>query len=139
MKNKILLLFTLLALTEFSYCQNHETSQFKTTDLIGVWLPIYNKDNNNLVFEKKTTTEHRYGSSIEIFKNGDFYYRYSAPCGNDSMMHTQNYNGKWILDEKDWIITTTKPIKGNGTLFKIVELQANKLILVEIKSNEGNN
>ena len=66
-------------------------------------------------------------------KNGAFYNKYSAPCGNDTMLRTHNYNGKWKLDEKDWTISTTKPINGNGNLFKIVSLQSNKLIIEEIK------
>ncbi len=135
MKNKILLLIiAFLTLSNFSYSQNTETTEFKADNLIGVWNPINNNENNNLFFEKKTDTKHKYGLSIEILKNGEFYSKYSAPCGNDSKLRTHNYNGEWILDEKNWIITTSKPINGNGTVFKIVELKSNKLILSEIKT-----
>lgn len=132
MKNHIFLLVTFLTLSGVGYSQN--TTTFRADDLIGTWMPIYNKDNNGyFVFEKKTDTKRRYGSSVEFQKNGAFYNKYSAPCGNDTMLRTHNYNGKWKLDEKDWTISTTKPINGNGNLFKIVSLQSNKLIIKEIK------
>jgi len=69
MKNKILLLIiTFLTSSEFIYCQNNDTTGFKSDYLIGVWIPRYNKDNNNLIFEKKSDTDHKYGLSIEFLK-----------------------------------------------------------------------
>src|SRR6218665_182099 len=134
MKNYIFLLVAFLTLSGVSYSQNNTTTTFRADYLIGTWTPSYNKDNNHyLVFEKKTYTKHKYGSSVEFLKNGIFYNKYSAPCGNDTKLKTHNYNGKWKLDEKDWTITTTKPINGNGTIFKIVSLQSDKLIIEEIK------
>lgn len=134
MKKYILLIIAFISLSGFGYSQSYSMKSFRADDLIGTWIPIYNKDNNGyLIFVKKTDTKRRYGSSVEFQKNGAFYNKYSAPCGNDTMLRTHNYNGKWKLDEKDWTISTTKPINGNGNLFKIVSLQSNKLIIEEIK------
>jgi hypothetical protein len=135
MKNKILLLtFTIIFGYQFSFGQENALTEFNTDDLIGVWYPKYNRGKLDLTFEKKVTTEHKYGLSIEILKNGEFRNRYSAPCGNDSAMFTQNYNGKWNLDESNWILTTTKPVFRKGKTYKIVELKSDRLILEEIKT-----
>jgi len=107
---------------------------FNSDDLIGVWYPKYNRGKHDLIFEKKVATGHEYGLRIEILINGEFRNRYSAPCGNDSMLWTHNYIGKWSLDKEEWIITTTEPINRKGTVYRIVELKSDKLILVEIKT-----
>jgi hypothetical protein len=134
MKNKIqLIILTIMFSYQFSYGQNNEQIEFKSDDLIGIWIPKYNRENDNLTFEKKTTTEYKYGLSVEILKNGEFHNRYSAPCGNDTMLRTQNYKGKWSLNTDEWIISTSEPIIQKGTNYKIIELKSDKLILAEIK------
>ena len=133
MKNNILLtIFTLMTI-QLSYSQNDETIEFDTNNLIGIWYLKYNRKNENLTFEKKVEIEHKYGSRIEILKNGEFHNRYSAPCGNDRRLFTDNYNGKWSLNTEEWIITTTEPINHKGTVYKIVELKSDKLVLSEVK------
>ena len=135
MKNKFLLLtLTIIFGYQFSFGQESALIEFNTDDLIGVWYPKYNRGKLDLTFEKKVTTEHKYGLSIEILKNGEFRNRYSAPCGNDTMLRTHNYSGKWSLNEDEWIITTSKPINRKGTVYKIVELKPDKLFLAEIKT-----
>lgn len=135
MKNKTLILtFTILFSYLFGYGQENELIEFNTDDLIGVWYPKYNRGKSNLTFEKKVTTKHKYGLNIEILKNGEFRNRYSAPCGNDTMLQTHNYSGKWNLNESNWIITTSEPINRKGTVYKIMELKSNKLVLAEIKT-----
>lgn len=134
MKNKILLTtLGIIFCHQFSFGQGKTTIKFNTNDLIGVWYPKYNRVNDDLTFEKKSITKHRYGLSIEILKNGEFRNRYSATCGTDTMLQTHNYNGKWNLNEEDWIISTTKPINRKGTVYKIVELKTDQLVLSEIK------
>ncbi|MBC3846972.1 lipocalin family protein [Winogradskyella echinorum] len=135
MKNKILLLtLTILFGFQLSFGQENELTEFNANDLIGEWYPKYNRGKLELTFEKKVTTEHKYGLSIEILKNGEFRNRYSAPCGNDTMLRTHNYSGKWSLNKGEWIITTTEPINRQGTVYKIVELKLDKLVLAEIKT-----
>jgi len=141
MKNKILSLILIIICqlsysqnNELSYSQNNESNQFDASDLIGVWHLKFNRENDNLTFEKKVTSEHKYGSRIEILETGEFYNRYSAPCGNDGALFTHNYNGKWSLNEEKWIITTSEPINRRGTVYEIVDLQSDKLILAEIKT-----
>lgn len=135
MKNKTLILaLTILFNYQFGFGQENKSIEFNTDDLIGVWYPKYNRGKSDLTFEKKVTTKHKYGQSIEIFKNGEFRNRYSAPCGNDTALRTHNYNGKWSLNENDWIITTTEPINRQGTVYKIVELKSDRLVLAEIKT-----
>lgn len=134
MNNKILILtLTILFSYQFSFGQENESNEFNTEDLIGLWYPKYNRGKSVLTFEKKLTTENKYGLSIEILKNGEFRNRYSAPCGNDTMLRTHNYSGKWNLNENDWIMTTSKPINRQGTVYKIVELKSDKLVLNQIK------
>lgn len=133
--NKILLIIVTVVFSYLSsYSQNNESTDFNADHLIGVWLPKYNSENDDLTFEKKITTEHKCSSSVEILKSGEFYNRYSAPCGNDTRLRTHNYNGKWSLNKHEWIITTTEPINRKGTVYKIVELKSDKLILAEIKT-----
>lgn len=135
MKNKILILtLTMQFVYQFGFGQENKSIEFNANDLIGVWCPKYNPGKSDLIFEKKVTTEHKYGLSIEILKNGEFQNRYLAPCGNDTMLLTHNYSGKWSLNENDWIITTTEPINRKGTVYKIVELKSDKLVLAEIKT-----
>ncbi|MFH6605132.1 lipocalin family protein [Maribacter algicola] len=135
MKNKILILtLTILFSYQFGFGQENESMEFNSDDLIGVWYPKYIRGKSDLTFEKKVTTEHKYGLSIEILKNGEFRNRYSAPCGNDTMLRTHNYSGKWNLNENDWIITTSEPINRKGTVYKIVELMSDKLVLAEINA-----
>jgi hypothetical protein len=50
------------------------------------------------------------------------------------MLRTHNFSGKWSLNEDEWIITTSKPINRKGTVYKIVELKPDKLVLAEIKT-----
>jgi len=134
MKKYILFLLTILILSSVSYAQSMATTSFRASDLIGTWTKSYDNDKSNyLVFKKKTDTKYKYGLSIEFLKNGEFYSKYIAPCGNDSMLKTHNYNGKWQLNEKDWTIRIIKPISGKESFFKIVLLQSDKLILEEIK------
>jgi hypothetical protein len=134
MKNIILILtLTIVLGSQFSYGQENATIQFNTNALIGVWYPKHNSDKLHLTFEKKATTKHQYGLSIEILINGEFRNRYSAPCGNDTMLQTHNYSGKWNLNEDDMVLTTSKPINHKGTVYKIVELKSDKLVITEIK------
>jgi hypothetical protein len=135
MKNKFLLLtLTIIFGYQFSFGQESALIEFNTDDLIGVWYPKYNRGKLDLTFEKKVTTEHKYGLSIEILKNGELRNRDSAPCGNYTMLRTHNFSGKWSLNEDEWIITTSKPINRKGTVYKIVELKPDKLVLAEIKT-----
>jgi len=139
---KKLLVLTILAAINFhqlSYSQRNETIKFNTNDLLGVWDLKSNLKNDNLIFEKRAVTEHKYGSSIEFLKNGEFYHRYSAPCGNDRKKYTDNYNGKWDLNKEEWIIiTNTKSNNQKGSIYKILKLQSDKLILEEIKEDNDN-
>lgn len=135
MKNNFLIIILVVLFSnQLSYGQKKESAEFNSGDLIGVWYPKYNREGDNLIFEKRKTTDHKYGLRVEILKNGEFYNRYFAPCGNDTMLRTHNYNGKWNLNESDWVLTTTEPIIRKGKIYKIVELQADKLILAEIKT-----
>ncbi len=135
MNNKILILTLIILFShQFGFGQENKSNEFNTDNLIGVWYPKYSRGKTDLIFEKKVTTEHKYGLSIEILKNGEFRNRYSAPCGNDTMLRTHNYSGKWNLNENDWIITTSEPINRKGTVYKIVELKSDKLVLAEIKT-----
>jgi len=119
MKNKILLLtLTILFSYQFGFGQENESIEFNTDDLIGVWYPKFNRGKLELAFEKKVTTERKYGLSIEILKTGEFRNRYSAPCGNDTKLRTHNYSGKWSLN----------------TVYKIMELKPDKLVLAEIET-----
>lgn len=134
MKDKILILtLSILFNYQFGFGQKNISNKFNTDDLIGEWYPKYNRGKSDLTFEKKVTNEHKYGLTIEILKNGEFRNKYSAPCGNDNMLRTHNYSGKWNLNENDWIITTTEPINRKGTVYKIMELKPYKLVLSEIK------
>mgnify|MGYP001419299070 CR=1 FL=1 len=117
MKKYILFLLTILILSSVSYAQSMATTSFRASDLIGTWTKSYDNDKSNYL----------------VFKKGEFYSKYIAPCGNDSMLKTHNYNGKWQLNEKDWTIRIIKPISGKESFFKIVLLQSDKLILEEIK------
>ena len=133
MKNRFLILtLTIIFSYQFGFGQENESIEFNPDDLIGVWYPRYDRGRSDLTFEKKVTTEHKYGLSIELLKSGEFRNRYSAPCGNDTMLRTHNYNGKWSLNENDWIITTSEPINRKGTIYKILELKSDKLVLSEI-------
>ena len=135
MKNKaLLIIFAVMFSYQFSYGQKDEPIEFNASDLIGVWYPKYRGESDRLFFEKGIATKHTYGLRIEILKNGEFYNRYSAPCGNDTMLRTHNYNGKWNLNENEWILTTTKPINRKGKVYKIMELKTDKLILAEIRT-----
>nr|WP_299169548.1 hypothetical protein [uncultured Allomuricauda sp.] len=134
MKYKFLLLsLTVMFGLQFSFGQENAIFDFNADELIGTWRPTYDNRTAELTFERQVETERKYGLWIEILKSGEFRSRYSAPCGNDSMLRTHNYNGIWSLDEDEWILTTSEPINRNGTLFKIVELKSDKMVLAEIK------
>ncbi|WP_026706009.1 hypothetical protein [Flavobacterium soli] len=135
MKNNFLIIILVVLFSnQLSYGQKNESAEFNSGDLIGVWYSKYNREGDNLIFEKRKATDHKYGLRVEILKNGEFYNRYSAPCGNDTRLRTHNYKGKWSLNESEWVLTTTEPINLKGKIYKIVELQADKLILAEIKT-----
>jgi len=126
-----LIILTIVFCYQWNYSQN-EPIEFNYDDLIGVWHQKFNrKRSDNLIFEKKVM-EHKYGLSIEILANREFHSRYSAPCGNTRMLYTHNYNGKWHLNKEEWILTTTKPINQKETMYKIIELKSDKLILMKI-------
>ncbi|CAL2082942.1 Lipocalin-like domain-containing protein [Tenacibaculum sp. 190524A02b] len=132
MKNTVLLIIAIIISQQVVYGQSKST-KFNSDHLIGQWYSKNIQGNNNLIFEKRTTKEHEYGSSIELLKNGEFHNRYSAPCGNDTKLRTHNYKGKWALNTKEWIITTNKPIDHKGKVYKIVALKSDKLVLQKIK------
>ncbi|MGW9685080.1 hypothetical protein [Flagellimonas sp. 2504JD1-5] len=118
---------------QFSFGQEYAILDFNADDLIGTWYPTYDNRTTELTFERRVENVRKYGLRIQILKSGEFRSRYSAPCGNDSMLRTHNYNGIWSLDEDEWILTTSEPINRNGTIFRIVELKSDKMVLVGIE------
>ena len=134
MKNKFLSLsLTVMFGLQFSFGQENAIFDFNADDLIGIWQPTYTNRTAELTFIRQVETVRKYGLRIQFLKSGEFRSRYSAPCGNDSMLRTHNYSGIWSLDEDNWILTTSEPINRNGTVFKIVELKSDKMVLAEIK------
>ncbi len=117
----------------FGFGQEYTRNEINANDLTGTWYPTYGARNSELTFEKRTKSSRNYGLRFEFLKSGEFRSRYSAPCGNDSMLRTHIYNGIWSLDEEDRILTTSEPINRKGTIFKIVELKSDKMVLVGIE------
>lgn len=117
---------------QLSFGQENARFDFNADELIGTWRPTYDNRTALLTFERQSETDRKYGLRIEILKSGEFRSRYFARCGNDSMLRTHNYKGVWSLEIDDWILTTSEPINQNGTVFKIVELKSNKMVLAEV-------
>ena len=131
MINKFSLLFCIFLCGQLvGYAQEHIVTEINANDLIGTWYPTYDATKSAVSFKKRRNSHRNYGLRLEFLESGEFRSRYSARCGNDSMFRTQNYSGIWILDEEDWILTTSEPIVRKGTTFKIAKLDTDKMVLV---------
>ncbi|WP_299673418.1 lipocalin family protein [uncultured Tenacibaculum sp.] len=128
-----LVILTLILCFQTSNSQDSFAFNFNESDLIGIWVLKNSTRNGHEVFLKKRLDQLKYGLSTELFNNGKFRSRYSAPCGNDTSLFTENYTGEWTLDKKTSTITLINPKTQVKKILKIVDLTSEKLVVEKIK------
>lgn len=129
-KFSIILLFLKLNL----FAQTPIVSNDSLTQLLkGTWWVVnsWPAVKDTLIFAKKPHTTNFYGDRIEINENGEIIDTYSALYENDSIFHMTI--GSWKLDKSGLIFTTSVPIFLDRKKNKILELNAEKLVLLRLE------
>lgn len=126
----VIILFLCLCLTTGTHGQTYiDFDSNAPVNLFGTWYRAYsNFISDTLSFTRTSKNGYDFGQRVEINKNGVFADIYTAPCGNDESIH--HTKGHWFFDSSTNIFKTSILICNKDSIYKIVKLNIDSLVLV---------